>query len=327
MSATLTWFNSGFGTKTGTTRADYINNLNTLFAANLSDSNFSWQVASVSTAGNPNYIVLKRKDGSAGRILIVAYTGTPAGANTAIFDVAAASVATTGAYIAWFPSGNVDSPSNLTAASGTILGNDANAVKVSAGGATATVYAASLQHFYMDSAEGIWFFTQNPASPNVFGIAAGDLVVDSADNAYGCTIGFGGSSLNSWGAASSQASFSASVIQAGNTATNGVRTNYGSSNRVYFHANAPTGWANVAVSSTDILTDTATNRAWFVPQQLIGQTKGEGFVLKHRQIAFGPGTVGPFQIYQTTGPTVQARQCNGATVGGNGYPWLTNFKL
>ena len=64
-----------------------------------------------------------------------------------------------------------------------------------------------------------------------------------------------------------------------------------------------------------------------MPAQLLGVAKGEGFVIKLRQIAFGPGTVGPLTPYNTTGPVVAARQFNIATAGGNGYPWLTNFKL
>jgi hypothetical protein len=107
-----------------------------------------------------------------------------------------------------------------------------------------------------------------------------------------------------------------------------VRTNYGASNRVYFQAWTPSStWAAVAVSSTDILTDTTNSKAWFVPMQLLGVTKGEGFVIKFRQFGLGPGTTGPLTPYNTTGPVVAARQVNLATVGGNGYPWVTNFKI
>lgn len=326
MSSTLQWFSSGLGVKTGTARANFIDDLAALFNANLSDSNFSWRVASSSTAGNPNYLVLKRKDGSAGRILLVSYTGAPAGANTTIFDVAAGAVSTVNVYVAWFPNGNVDTPSNLAASSGTILGSDTNAVKVANLGSVATIYAASFQHFYFDSAEAVIFCQQNPGAAASYVSGAGDLVIDAADNAYGATFGYGNNAVSGWGGTSSLAPFVAGGVSAG-ALTAHVRTNYGSANRTYYHATAVTGWANVSVSSTDILTDTTSNRAWFVPQQLVGNTKGEGFVLKYRQIAFGPGTVGPFQVYQTTGPTVQARQVNAATAGGNGYPWVVNFKL
>ena len=107
-----------------------------------------------------------------------------------------------------------------------------------------------------------------------------------------------------------------------------ARTNYGSANRVYYSAFQPSGaWAQQAVGPSDVLTDTSASKAWFVPMQMLGMTKGEGFALKLRQIGFGPGTTGPFASYNTTGPVVAARQFNSMTSGGNGYPWLTNFKL
>lgn len=327
MSATLTWFSSGLGVKLGTTRADFITDLNNLVVTKVADANFKWQVASVSVAGNPNWLCLKRKSGSAGRILIVAYTAAPAGANTALFDVAAGSISTTGAYIAWFPAGNVDTPSNLTAASGTILGDDTGAVKVANNGTTSTNYAALFQHYYFDSDEGVWFFQTNPAASTIGYMAAGDLLVDGSDVVYGATIG-GGTGAITWSASASTAhTFSATTISAG-AATQVIRTNYGSSNRTYYNAYSANGaWAASAASSTDILTDTALNKAWFVPVVVIGNTKGEGPVLKHRQVAFGPAVTNSFTVYNTTGPVVQAQHMSGNTVITAGVPWLTNFKL
>lgn len=330
MSATLTWQSSGLGVKTGTARDNYFDDLNTLVGSFGSDSNYRWQVASFSLAGNPRYLTLKRKDGSAGRILILGYTAAPAGANTTLFDVAAGSVLTTTAYVAWFPAGNVDTPSNLAAASGTILGSDTGAVKVGALNVFSTSYAASVQHFYMESQEGIWFFTQNPANTTISGMAAGDLVVDAADVAYGCTIAVGAVSLGLWGTGTSVIPHNGTGISAGASGSV-VRTNHGASNRGYYHAFTPTGaagtWASVVVSSTDILTDAPNNKAWFVPVELLSAAKGEGFVLKHRQMAWGPAVTGAFSVYNTTGPVVAARNCSATTIGGVGFPWLTNFKL
>ncbi len=327
MSATLTWKSSGLGVKTGTARDNWFDDLNTLVGSFGSDSTYRWQVASFSLAGNPRYLVLKRKDGSAGRILLIGYTSAPAGANTTLFDVAAGSILTTAPYIAWFPNGNVDTPSNLTASSGTILGSDTGAVKVGAAHVYTTSYAALFQHYYFESQEGIWFFNQNPAAVAAYAVAAGDLVVDSSDVAYGCTIAFSGNTLSNWGTSTSVIPFTITALSAGFSGP-AVRTNHGASNRIYYHAYAPSGtWASVAVSSTDILTDAPNNKAWFVPVELLSATKGEGFVLKHRQAAFGPGTVGPLSVYNTTGPVVAAINCSAATAGGVGYPWLTNFKI
>lgn len=324
MSATLSWASSGLGTKTGTTVATLISDIVTLVNSKSADSTFSWAVASSTTASSPNYVVLKRKDASAGRILLVVWTSAPAGNNAAILDGAPT---TNSLYGVWFPNGNVDTPSNLTASSGTIMGSDTNCTKVWAGMAVASIYGASFRPFYFDSAEAVFFGFQNPAAATLYGAGAGDLLVDAADNAYGAVLGYGNGNLNTFGGTTPLMAWSATKPLA-NSATAAARTNYGSTDRVYFQAYACSGaWANSAVSSTDILTDTGTAKAYFVPVQMLGQTKGEGFVLKLRQIALGPGTVGAFTPYNTTGPVVAARQFCAATTGGTGHAWFTNFKL
>lgn len=324
MSATLTWYNSGLGTKTNTTNAALIDDLVTLINSKSGDANFSWQVASSNSATSPLYLVLKPKSGAAGRILLVIWSSAPAGNNSAILDQAPT---TNALYIAYFPAGNVDSPSNLAASSGTILGNDTGAVKVCASMGVSTIYAASVQPFYFDSAEAVVFGFQNPANTSCYMGGAGALLVDASDNAYNAVFGYSTTSVAAFGASSGIMGWVTTTLNAG-SANLCIRTNYGASNRVYFHAYSPSGgWAASAVSSTDILTDTANSFAYFVPQQVLGQVKGEGFVLKLRQIAMGPGTTGAFTAYNTTGPVVAARQFNAATTGGNGFPWMTNFKL
>lgn len=324
MSATLVWASSGAATKTGTTINTLLDDLDTLVTSKAGDASFYWQKASKSSAATPFYMVLKPKDGSAGRILLLCYTSAPANSNSAIFDQAATINVLYGAY---FPAGNVDTPSNLTAASGTIMGDDTGAVKVWASLSIASIYAASVQLFYFDSAEAMLFGFQNPAGAGVGFGGAGKLVVDASDNAYSAVFTFGPGSTSNFGGISAVWAFSTTNINAGASSAC-LRTNYGSNNRQYFQAWTPSSnWAASAVSSTDILTDTSNSKAWFVPMQLLGVTKGEGFVLKLRQIGLGPGTTGPLAPYNTTGPVVQARQANIATIGGNGYPWVTNFKI
>jgi hypothetical protein len=201
-------------------------------------------------------------------------------------------------------------------------------VKVSAASTVSTIYAALFQPFYFESNEAIWFGWQNPASAITFCQAAGNLVVDGADIEYGATLSYVSASLQNFGATTTGLAWTTTAQPAGPSVTPHLRTNYGSANRVYYNAMQPSGnWASSVVGPNDVLTDTATNRVWFVPVQLLGLTKGEGFVLKFRQVAWGPGTVGAFTAYNTTGPVVQARQFNAATAGGNGYPWLVNFNI
>lgn len=325
MSATLSFASSGLGAKTGTTSATLIADLVTLITSKSGDANFKWEVASSNSVTSPLYIVLKRKDGSAGRILLTIWTSAPAGNNAAILDQAPS---TNNLYGAYFPAGNVDTPSNLAASSGTIMGDDTGAVKVWASMTVSTIYGASIQPFYFDSDEGCYFAFQNPAAAAIYMSGAGALIVDAADNAYDCVVGFGTSSLATFGGSLNTIMqwSSATALAGGNTAC--VRTNYGASNRTYFIGLVPAGtWASSAVSATDIMTDTSNSRAYFVPVQLLGQVKGGGFELKLRQLGLGPGTVGALTVYNTTGPVVAARQVNAATSGGNGYPWLVNFKL
>ena len=324
MSATLSWASSGAGAKTGTAIGNLFADLVTLINASSPGSSFSWQVASSNTGSTPYQITLKPKDGSAGRILLVAWSSAPAGNNSAILDAAPT---TNSLYGAYFPAGNVDTPSNLTASSGTIMGDDTGAVKVWAAQAVASIYGASLQAYYFDSAEACVFAFQNPGSASCFLGGAGKLIVDASDNAYSAVFSLGAGSAANFGSQTAVLPHSVVTINASSNSPC-VRTNYGASNRVYFQAWTPSStWAAVAVSSTDILTDTSNSKAWFVPVQLLGQTKGGGFVVKLRQIALGPGTLGPLTPYNTTGPVVAARQINLATVGGNGPPWLTNFKV
>lgn len=323
MSATLSWASSGLGTKTGTAIGNLFADLVTLITSKAGDSSFYWQVASSNTGSTPYQITLKRKDGSAGRILLVAWSSAPAGNNSAILDGAPT---TNSLYGAYFPAGNVDTPSNLTASSGTIMGDDTGAVKVWAGLNIATIYGASVQGYYFDCAEAVAFAFQNPSAANPSFAAAGAILVNGSDNAYDGVMSFGANTAQV-GVQSSPMPHVVTSTNAG-TATPCVRTNYGSSNRTYYLAWAPSGtWASVAVSSTDILTITASNLAYFVPLQLLGQTKGEGFILKLRQMAIGPGSVGALTVYNTTGPVVQARQVSASTTGATGAMWLTNFKL
>lgn len=323
MSTTLTWNFSGLGAKSGTTNTAVIDDIVALVNSKSADTNYKWQVASSNTAGNPLYAVLKRKDGSPGRLLLMIFSSVPGASNTAAFDQNAQA---NQLYGAWFPNGNVDAPSNIAVASGTMMGNDTGAVKAWAGMGVTPFYGAGLQVFTVDNNEAIYIFFQNPASSVVYGAGAGKIIVDGADVEYEAVVSFGTTSLSTFGT-TGVIPWAGTVTAAGST-TPCVRTNYGSPNRTYFSAWAPNGtWASTAVGSTDVLSDTAQQKAWFQSMSLIGQVKGEGIILKLRQIGYGPSTTAAFTPYNTTGPVVAARQCNAQTTGGIGYPWFTNFKI
>ena len=328
MSATLTWYNSGLGTKTGTTVALYMTDLKTLIDSKSGDANFTWEVCGSELATTPYYLNLRKKDLSAGRISIIVWTSLPAGNNAAILDTAPT---VNQPYIAWFPNGTGTTLSNLSASSGTINGNDTNCVKVSVLTTVSSIYGASIQHFYFDSAEGVVFGTQNPASAAIYMMGAGDLIVDSADTAYGCTFGIGTGSANSMFGNTPVWSYVVTAVNAGASTAASVRTNYGSTNRTYYQPQTGNGqWATQAAGgATDILVDATNTYAWFYPQPLVASNvKGGGFPIKLRQIAGGPGSTSAFAAYNETGPVVKARQfC--ANTGGSvaGAPWFVNFKI
>ncbi len=326
MSATLTWASSGNCTKTGTANANFLDDLDTLITAQSGNAAFFWQKAGKQSVTSPLYLLLSRKDGSDGRIAIIIWSSSPAANNVAILGT---TPTTSLPYIVWFPSGNANTLSNLASASGTICGNDTNVVPCCAFQGTSTSYAASFVTFYMDSAEGMVFGAANPAAAITYIMGAGKLAIDSSDVVYDCTFGSGGQSAATWGS-STAATFpwSTASLPPGTSNTAQIRVNYGSNGKLYFNAWLPSGvWANQAVGSTDILTDTSVTKVWFVPTQILGTTKGEGFALKFRQFGYGPGTTGPFTVYNTTGPVVAARQFCNATAGNNGSPWFTQFKL
>lgn len=329
MSSTLAWYNSGLGTKTGTAVGNFFTDYKTLFDSKAADPNFLWEVAASSLAGTPYYLWLRPKSGAAGRILLISWTSAPAGNNSAILDVAPT---TNGVYVAWFPNGTAASPSNLTASSGTISGDDTNCVKVACHAINlSSIYGGSVQPYYFECEAGIAFCSGNPAATAQYMCAAGDLVVDANDVAYGITIGYLGTSMTSFADGSSPALvWSAAAISAGSGAA-GMKSNYATqaSGVTWFPGFIPSGTlCKTAIGATDVLTDTTNSDAWFIPVQLVANgIKGGGFPIKLRQIAYGPGSQGQFTVYNITGPVVAARNMSSYTTPNTGYPWFVNFKI
>jgi hypothetical protein len=333
MAAVLTWFCSGISaSQSAANAAGLINDYEALFNTNFSNPASYWQVAGKNVSGQTLWLVLKRKSGAAGRILMIWFGSAPAAANPTIFDTTP--LANNG-YIAWFPNATADTASNIDASSGVILGDDTAAVKCAPFSVISSIYVSGARCFYFETAESIFFGTINlaqSARPQYF-CGAGNILVDAADNAYGGTYGPGtsGTAVNF----SNTIPFPFAPTGVASGAQIGViKTNYQSVNRSYFHAYGPGGWAHSAVTSTDVLTNTSISKAWFLPVPLIGTTKGEGFVLKLRQIAVGPATIAQFQPYNIAGPTTVARQFNAAEQGNNttvnvgfGHPWMVNFTI
>ena len=325
MSSVLTWKSSGIGTKTGVDSAAFITDFTALCNSKSGDASYLWQVASSNPTTTPLYLVLKRKNGSPGRILIVIWTSAPAGNNATILDQNPTSASP---FIAWFPNGNVDTPSNLAVASGTIMGNDTGCTKVASLYSVINSYQANYVPFYFESAESVFFATQIQSSSGSYLMGAGDILVDALDNAYGGVYGCGNNSTYLFGA-SNQVPFISTKPNAGAGNSASIRTNYGSTDRVYYQAWASSAsWAAPGSAGADFLLDSVTGKAFLVPVQLIGQLHDtKALDLKLRQMAYGPYASMAFAVINAAGPVTVAMCSNAANAGGGGYPWFTQFKI
>lgn len=330
MSTTLNWASSGnAASNTGTTPSGVINDLNTLITSKSGVAAFNWQVAGSSLATTPFYVVLSRKDASAGRIVVMSLSTAFTSIQPTMFDQLPA---ISNVFIGWFPNGTASTLLNLNATSGTVCGNDTGAVKCSSFAAVGGSYSAAARLFYYDSYDGIYLCACDPASPAQYVVGAGQLVEDASGVAYDTTLGTGNSS--SFGASFGTGTFTyvglSGIVNSG-ALPNSVRVNYTpipTATQFYSPFTGVGVWATLLNSSADsVLADNANSKVWFAPFTLMPNTKGGGAVLKLRQLGYGPGTTGPFAAYNTTGPVQQAIQMINATAGSTSGAWLTNFKI
>lgn len=331
MSLQLNWRNSGNGTRTGSTAANLFADLKALVDSHSADPNYLWEVLDSSVAATPFYLFFGLKSGAPGRILLLMFTSSPAANNAAILDTTPTN---NNLQVAWFPNGNAGTVSNLTAASGTISGNDTGAIKCTPGAPLSFIYANSNDvPFYFESQEGIFFGMGNTASNTVYGCAAGKVVVDGNDDAQDSCVGFSANAVSSIGNGNNAPiAYTPTAANAGGTLAV-VRTNYGAANAPYFMAYSQAGsWASQTTNTASPLVDTSAQRAWFLAIQLLRQAaKGGGFALKLRQMALGPpGPAGAFPTYNTALLT-PAAQClfarSSGGVNNSTSLWLTNFKV
>lgn len=324
-SSTLTWRKSE-GAKTGTAIGDLISDVVAAFSAVAANADYKWQVASSNSASTPYYVVLKRKNGDPGRVLIVCWTSNPAGNNSTLLD---GNPSTSTVQMAYFPNGNTDSPSNLTAASGTIMGDDTGATKViPVGPALGTLYGANIYPVVWDSEEAVHITFQSSTGSAAYWLAAGAIYVDGDDEAIE-GVASSDQSLNNFGANTMAPSFSTSLPTAGgavsSTANECHRAIIGGLQEICYFAYSIIGNWNGASSNNPML-DTGTSRAWFAPIHVLRRSVGAGVSLKLRQFGYGPPTSAAFAEYNTAGLTPAAINSQGNSSGGSA-PWFCNFKI
>lgn len=329
MSATLTWRRAGPATKTGTTFATMIDDIVSAVNSVSGDADYKWQVASSSNT-SPFYVVLKRKNGSAGRVLLFGYSSVPGTPHTTLFEASSLSGFNNYCWVAYFPNGNADSPSNLTAGSGTILGNDTNAVKVSGYALSTTIYGANIVPHFFDSEEACAIMLNNPGVSTTYGWLVGDIYVDANDDAHpGVYSVEAAASFHNLGGGTGPALIvpAGTAQLAGTLAGGWGNSNHGATGRKWWIAFRPCGFADQGTLSNDPLQNAATSKAYFIPMQLVSNVKGVGFPIKLRQFAWGPQVNTQYATFNEVGPVVAARALHLSTQTPGGYPWFTNFKI
>lgn len=326
MSSTLTWRRTS-AAKTGTAIANLIDDIVSAVNAVSSDADYKWQVASSNNASTPYYVVLKRKNGDPGRVLIVHWSSSPAGNNSAILD---ATPSNTQVHMAYFPAGNADSPSNLTASSGTILGDDTGCTKVIPfGPVLSTLYGTNIYPVVWDSEEAVHFTFQNSGNANAYWAAAGGIYVNASDDAvFG--VASSSATINNFGASSTtQPAYSTSAPSAGGNASTTanvcMRAIVGGANVIYYFAYGMNGGWHQLTSNNPML-NSGLNRAWFEPILLLCRDPGIGKNLKLRQFALGVPVTGSFGEYNSSTLTPAAINANGNS-GSTTSPWFCNFKV
>jgi hypothetical protein len=330
MADTLTWkYATMAASNSGTTPAAFLTDLKARIDANSADPAYLWEVCGSELVTTPLYLVLRRKDLSAGRVLVVSWTSGPAGNNAAILDQAPTANAI---YCAFFPGGTANTPSNLTAASGTIMGNDAGAIKCVAAGPASTIHAASFRVAYVETAESFGFFTfANTGSSTIYGALVGNILVDGTDTAYPAAYAGGSSGFNFAVASSNPLVWQTSAILAGNGSSAQLRTNAGETNRTMYLAYTPSGpWnAQTFAASTDPTVDSASGRLFLMAVPVVGRSgTKDGTALKFRQIALGPSASAAWPSINISGPTKVATGLWGFAPSSSAATlWLTDVKI
>lgn len=325
----ITWNLSDEANKTGITINDLFADFINAVTANAGHSHFKWEVASSNSTTHPLYVVLKRKDGTKGRILFLGAVTAIASAavNPVLFDTT--SVSAGRMYIAYFPEATSNTPLNLTSNAGGIFDNDSKCTKAAHVGVVSASYTAAIRLWYADSDAGILMCLQSNSSAGTAVSGAGDLVVDFVDDVVVPTaIGSGNSSsfgnFNQVATAATGYFDYSSIKVASGGSDRGIHVylpDVGATN--LSRAFIQSGWASIATASNSPMFNTALSRALFIPIILV-QCAAPEMELRYklRQIAFGPQHIGAFSVLYEVGTSTPKALSWCAT---NDFaPWLVN---
>lgn len=305
--ATLTWSGSHGDSNPQSTFAatnqGAIQLLNQYFTALAAFSDFPWQVCSFEGTTAPWYVTLKRKTGSAGRIVFIAVTSAPGSTYNPQLGTFAWNAV--GVRSAFFPNATSDTPANILSATGDVFTNPSGYSGLSPNIALTT--GANL--FGCWACEDGIFLRYGTSSSTSNIIIVGDLLEDNAGSQSAIAIANTSGSME----------FVPSSTP-NSTSMGGLAILSGSS--IHFGA----GWTPPAGYGA-YLRDSGPKSAWFLPRGFASFQLPLGEMMKYklRQIAYGPTPLAAYETLTDTGSVLKAISTFPAAT--TGYPWLTNFKV
>lgn len=308
MSATITW--STFRTSAGhsaSTAVAVLQSLYDVLVAQAADSSFVWEVCSSDLAhATIRYVCVKRKDGSAGRIVFFATNATWT-YNQLLGNAGGTTVATNRFLAVYFPAATSDTPANISGSGDVFTGTHVNWAGMGGGNAHFSVSSAILS--ISASSAGLVLTGISSAAAFQGVLIVGDLL-ESADGTEILPVTYANNSLQSLSAVA--------AIPSSVTATYGAYTR-NATDMYFFGYGAKISDLPVALNRDD-----STKKAWFYPCLMYSAQlpRADRHKYQLRQIAFpqiAPLTV-PEYMY---GPSATLMAMNNHA---SNY-WLTNFKF
>lgn len=306
--ATMTWHGpyTSAPAAAGATPAEFFADIYDALVVATAVGAFPWEICSYDNIDPLQHICLKRKDASAGRIIILYHNAsiTP----NAQLHAGSGSIAS-GVRIAYVPGATSDVPANLNG-SGDVFASGSMFPNAPFSGYQATV-AGGFTYVY--GCEGGIVFQQRAgtgAANSVYG--AGDLVVDPSDAS--APISFmlnstGQLTVNGTTPPTAYASGTVGYLQKPNLAT------------VYYF-----GSGQVLSNYFAGLRNDGIKKVWFPVANLCSYQLEAPDWCKYslRQISMGISPLAADEVLYSTGPMAKAISLSGNT---NAGVWLLNFKL
>jgi hypothetical protein len=299
---------------------DYIAAINSMVTANSGASDAVWEVATYSST-SPRYVLLKRKDGSAGRISFFGQNGSTPNAAAIVSGVGASRVAV--AYSATSASNSHDA-SYLSAA-------PLSAADYMPGIAFGVNFGVtdSIRMYYGEHSGGVvvcGIRRTQAISPTVacFYGGAGEHFVDPSGSFLPTLLSAGDSSPNSWIAASSLAYVNATVSLSYSATQSTVFVRKNGVNLVAFRKDL----ATLALNENLHLED-AESTMYFTPITCVFDPNygRRAFAGKLRQIAFGPQAVSETFLHDAATDNVVAHALAPHIAAIGDAMWFVNVEV